>query len=153
MSITYAGTKLAVAAGAPVSDDLTGYELMTFDAGECAIKNAPNLFRDWAVVTDDTVCSNTNVEKKGSSKWAPVEFKISRIPTDTAQAIYVDLENSRTGVGSFRLTLPGELSEGGIFYFTALVAMFALADGGGQDDIHTSAVKLLIQSTPIHKIA
>ena len=144
-STTYAGSTLAVVAALPATYDQAGYELLTFVPGECAIHDVPPLMRDWATVSEPVVCRKTNVDKKGSSKWAEVPFKLSGIVGDAAQAIYEALEDDPTGVGSFRLQLEGAETH----YFTAQVKKFAKVDGGTQDTIHTRSGVLLIQSDDI----
>jgi hypothetical protein len=151
MSITYAGTTLAISAVLPATNDVAGFDALTWDDGICSLKEAPELAREWAKVSDENVCADTNTDKKGSSKWMPVTFPMNRIPSDTAQQIYNDMESSRTGIAAFRMVLPGPASEGGTFYFTAQVSKFSIVKGGGQDTIHTSDVELLIQTAPIEK--
>lgn len=144
-STTYAGSTLAPVAALPATYDQAGYEALTFIPGECALHDVPPLMREWSTVVEPVVCRKTNVDKKGSSKWAEVPFKLSGIVGDAAQAIYEALEDSPSGAGSFRLKLEG----GKTFYFTAQVKKFAKVDGGSQDTIHTRSGVLLIQSDDI----
>ena len=144
-STTYAGSTLAVVAALPATYDQAGYEALTFIPGECALHDVPPVMRDWATVSEPVVCKRTNVDKKGSSKWAPVPFKLSGIVGDAAQAIYDALEDDSNAVGSFRLILDGAETH----YFTAQVSKFAKVDGGTQDTIHTRSGTLLIQSDEI----
>ena len=151
MSITYAGTTLSIF-GSGV-DDPTGQTEAEFIAhtwvpGTCALRAVPPIMRDWVKVTEDLVCAATNVDKKGSSKWAPMTFTMSNLigDADAAQLIYQTAEASQTQVCSFKLTLPGT---GGVIYWTAQVSKFSIMDGGSQDTIHTSSVELLIQTQPL----
>ena len=146
MGITYAGTTMAVVDALPASQDAAGFAALAWEAGTCALRDVPGIMREWAKVTEDLVCRDTNSDVKGSAKWSPVTFRLSRLSGDAAQAIYTSLEANRSGVGSFRMVLP---SNGGTIYFTAQVSKFALADGGTQDTIHTGEVELLIQTTPV----
>lgn len=146
MSNTYAGSTLAIVNAEPATLDQAGYEALAWVTGDCALKGVPEIAREWVKVTDELVCSETNTDKKGSSKWKPVTFQLNRLPADAAQAIYETLEADRTGVGSFRLVLPGTQ---GTVYFTAQVSMYSIVKGGGQDEIVGVDVELLIQTTPV----
>jgi hypothetical protein len=148
MSTTYSGSTLSVVASLPATYDQAGYEALTFVAGECALHDVPPLMREWATVGEPLVCKTTDVDKKGSSKWAPVPFKLSGIVADAAQAIYITLEANQSGVGSFKLALAGAET----LYFTAMVSKFASVDGGSQDTVHTRSGTLLIQSAEITKV-
>lgn len=148
-SLTYAGATIAVANAIPATFDEAGYVALSFDAGECALHSVPALARTYASVDDPLVCRATNSKVKGSASWDDVTFPLSRRPSDSAQLIYRALEIDRTGVGSFRIVLPGD---GGTFYFTAQVGKFALFDGGGQDDRIAATVMLFIQSQDVLEV-
>lgn len=148
-STTYAGSTLAVVASLPATYDQTGYEALTFEAGECALHEVPPLMRDATTVSEPLVCRSTNTDKKGSRKWNEVPFKLSGIIGDAAQAIYDALEADQKGVGSFRIALAGAETH----YFTAQVKSFAKVDGGSQDAIHTRSGVLIIQSQEIVTVA
>lgn len=147
MSDTYSGAALSVVDGTPASNDQTGFEALTWvPADTCALRNVPAIRRTWDKVVEDLVCnSGASYDKKGGYKWDPVTFLMSRLDGDALQDVLVDLESNKD-TGSFRLVLPGD---GGTIYFTAQVSMFAMADGGDKNTIHSSSVELLIQNTPV----
>ena len=145
-SLTYAGTTLAIANALPATDDQAGYEALAWDAGECALQGVPGIMREWAKVTETLVCKDTNSSVKGAAQWQDMTFTFSDKPGDAAQAIYTALEATRDGVGSFRMILPGNA---GTIYFQAQVSKFSLTEGGGQNDIVSKGVELLIQTTPV----
>lgn len=146
MSNTYAGTTIELVDDLPDSLNAAGFINLLWIKGICALHEVPAIMREWAKVSEDLACRGTNTDIKGSSKWSPVSFKLSRLPGDAAQEIFRKLEKERNGVGSFRLQLP---YPAGTIYFTAQVSKFSIVDGGGQDTIHTSSVELLIQSKPV----
>ena len=149
---TYAGTTLAIADALPANETESDFIALApdFKTGVCALHTVPALARTWASVSDPLVCRKTNSSVKGSATWDDVTFPLSHFPEDEAQVIYRQYENSRDGVASFRMTLPG--ARGASFYFTAQVGKFALVDGGGQDDRIAATVMLMIQSEEIIRV-
>ena len=150
MATTYAGATIGLVAAAPTTYNAAGYEALTFVTGTCALHSVPAISRDWAKVTETLVCQTTNNDLKGSSKYAPVQYMLSSLDGDAAQALYITAEAASDGTASiysFELTLPGGVGIGGSLYFRAQVSKFALVDGGSQDTIHTRSVELLIQTT------
>ena len=143
---TYSGATLKVANSLPATNDSTGFAALTFIEGDCALHEVPSVKRTWDKVTEELVCNNTSYDVKGGAKWDAMTFKLSRKPSDAAQAVYEALEADPSGKGSFELKLPGSA---GTIYFTAQVSMFAMVDGGSRNTIHTSSVELCIQSEPV----
>ena len=149
MATTYAGATIGIVAAAPTTYNAAGYEALTFVTGSCALHEVPPISREWATVTETLVCATSNDDIKGSSKYAPVAFKLSSLEGDAAQDLYIAAEAAGSGLASiysFNLSLPGGTGIGGDIYFRAQVSKFALVDGGTQDTIHTRSVVLLIQT-------
>jgi len=145
MGETYAGSTMEAVAAVPTANDLAGFQALTYEAGECTLQTFPQILRDWAAVEEPLVCKTTNSDVKGSAKWAPMDFTLSRVPTDALQIILRTLEASFNAVGSFKFTISGS----GIVYLQAQVAKMPIADGGGQNTIHSSTGMLFIQDEPV----
>ena len=139
-SHTLSGTTLAIVNALPVTYDEAGYKDLTWVTGVCALKEVPEIGREWDTVEDKTVCSRRTGSKKGMFKWKEPTFKLNIMKGDPAQVIYRTLEGS-DAVGSFKMARP----DGTIIYFSAQVAQFNLTDGGDGSSIDTASVKLLPQ--------
>jgi len=144
---TYAGLTIKAVAGKPATNDATGFAALTFVGGEASIRQAPAAGRMWNTASDNLVDSDTNVDVKASAKYMPMDFSVALKKDHAMHAILRTLEESRTAVGSFEITLPGSL---GTIYVQAQVAKFDEFSGGGQDDIIDAAVQLLPQAAHIH---
>lgn len=149
MSDTYAGSFISAVADTPTANDKAGFEALSFvDADTCALQDVPPIARSWDKVAEDLVCgSGATFERKGGYMWDAVTFKMSRLPSDSLQAILVGMEADNT-VGSFKLTL-SKSGTSGIVYFQAQCSKFAIADGGTKNTIHTSSVELILQDDPV----
>ena len=137
-SHTLSGTTLAIVNALPATHDEAGYKDLTWVTGVCALKEVPEIGREWDTVEDKTVCSRRTGSKKGMFKWKEPTFKLNIMKGDPAQVIYRTLEGS-DAVGSFKMARP----DGTIIYFSAQVAQFNLTDGGDGSSIDTASVKLL----------
>lgn len=139
-SHTLSGATLAIANALPATYDESGYKALTWVTGVCALKEVPEIGREWDTVEDKTVCNRRTSSKKGMFKWKEPTFKLNIMKGDPAQVIYRTLEAGDTA-GSFKMAIP----DGTIIYFSAQVAQFNLTDGGDGSSIDTASVKLLPQ--------
>lgn len=134
-----AGTTLKVSAGAVATEDVAGFEALTYAAVTLTQVGAVE-GKEWSTATLSEVSNPHDRVKKAAFTYPQAEFGVTWKPEEPGQVI-LDTASNGTGIIACKVTRPS----GQILYFRAQVMAFA-DSGGGNTDALTGTLTLLRQS-------
>lgn len=150
MARTFLNAKLAISSTLPTTFDdnaTTGYPHLVWT--EFCADKFPTIKRAFQAVTKTTICSDFDVDLKGSSKFDPVTFNFDPADSPEAAAILLSHFSGAHKTDQLALKLIFGKQNGEtvpeVKYTTALVAGYADTNGGDKNTIDLKEVTLWIQ--------
>jgi hypothetical protein len=136
---TSAGTNIAISAVLPATNDVLGYEALTFtDLDE--VTDLGEFGRVYNEVTHTPLKTRAVVKRKGSYNDGNVTMQLARIPSDAGQTILIAAVDDDAD-HAFAVTL----QDGSVLYFQGQVMSFT-TNVGGPDQIVGASVTIGINS-------
>lgn len=134
-----AGTTLEVSAGAVATEDVAGFQALTYTEVTLTQVGAVE-GKEWSTATLAEVSNPHDRVKKAAFTYPQAEFGVTWKPDEPGQVI-LDTASNNTSIIACKVTRPS----GQILYFRAQVMAFA-DSGGGNTDALTGTLTLLRQS-------